>query len=166
MKLSNKQCVLAKPTKDNASAIFELLQLSPPLEVNSLYSYLLLCSHFSDTCVVAFSDEGEVVGFLSAYLVPSDPSRLFVWQVAVHKDFRRQNLAQRMLKELLTRKVSEKVNFIEATVMPSNIPSNKFFESLAKDLNTTLKKETFFSSELFGKESHEEEVLLSVGPLK
>ena len=51
------------------------------LDTNSAYMYLLFGSHFRNTSLVAHDAHGRVVGFIAAYVPPSDPDALFVWQV-------------------------------------------------------------------------------------
>ena len=60
---------------------------------STLYAYLLLAEHFSDTCVLAESAGGRIDGFISAYVLPDRPDVLFVWQVAVHARARGHRLA-------------------------------------------------------------------------
>src|SRR3546814_7464641 len=90
------------PHKTDASGIHRLISECPPLDLNSVYTYLLLSEHFSRTCIVA--GRGDTLdGFVSAYLPPERPGTLFVWQVAVHARARGQGLARFMLTELLQR---------------------------------------------------------------
>ncbi|MDD2638675.1 MAG: hypothetical protein PHO60_06890, partial [Methanothrix sp.] len=54
-----KEFVLRKPEVSDGAKIFNLVEICKPLDLNSVYSYLLLCHHFADTCVVAELD-GEI----------------------------------------------------------------------------------------------------------
>ena len=72
------------PSRKDGAALHRLISECPPLDLNSLYAYLLLAEHFSDTCVLAESAGGRIDGFISAYVLPDRPDVLFVWQVAVH----------------------------------------------------------------------------------
>lgn len=78
---------------------------------------------------------------------------------------RGQGLAIKMMMDILKRKETESVEFIETTVTPSNQASRSLFGKLASKLNTDLQKSTFFTSDLFGESNHEEELLLQIGPL-
>lgn len=142
----------------------ELVQRCPPLDLNSSYSYFLLCSHFAETCVVA-EREGATVGFLSAYRLPQAPQTLFVWQVAVDAQARGRQLAGRMLEDLLLRPACAGVQFIETTVSPSNHASRRVFERFAATHGAAWHEEVFLTPAHFGAESHEEEVLFRIGPL-
>src|SRR5690625_1261392 len=71
--------LLRSPVKEDGRFIHQLIRQCPPLDLNSIYTYLLLCEHFSQTCVVAEID-GRICGFVSAYRHPERTDVLFVWQ--------------------------------------------------------------------------------------
>lgn len=156
--------VLLRPQLEQGKAVHELVQRCPPLDLNSSYSYFLLCSHFADTCVVAEQD-GVTVGFLSAYRLPAAPHTLFVWQVAVDASARGRQLAGRMLEEVLRRPACSGVQLIETTVSPSNNASRRVFERFAAAHEAAWYEEMFLTPAHFGAEHHEEEVLFRIGPL-
>ena len=91
-----------RPEVADAPFIEKLVKDSPPLDLNSLYCYLILCAHFSRTSVVA-CDADAVCGFISAYLRPDEEDTLFVWQVAVDKKYRGKGVARSMLSSILNR---------------------------------------------------------------
>jgi L-2,4-diaminobutyric acid acetyltransferase len=154
--------LLRKPAADDGYEIHQLIAHSPPLDVNSVYSYYLLSDHFSDTCVVA-EHEGKVAGFLSAYRIPQREDTLFVWQVVVSTDLRGRHLASRMLDALLSRFDPDSVRYIESTVNPSNAASRGLFERLARQRGTTLSEDTFLEASAFGPAAdHESEILLRI----
>lgn len=161
---STANITLRKPTRDDGKRIHALVRECKPLDENSCYAYLLLCEHFADTCVVA-EDDGEVVGFISAYVPPNKPDSVFVWQVAVKSTARGLGLGGGMLVELLLRDACKPVQFLETTVSPSNAASARMFEKLADRMKTECVQEPFFGSDAFDGE-HEEEVLYRIGPLK
>jgi L-2,4-diaminobutyric acid acetyltransferase len=148
----------------DGAAIHRLISECPPLDLNSVYAYLLLCEHFRDTCVVAESGGGSIDGFVSAYIPPSAPHLLFVWQVAVHDRARGQRLARAMLHHLLRRPGLAHVRHLETTVGPDNQPSRRTFGGLASDLGAHLAEQPFFNRQLFGHADHDDEMLLKIGP--
>ena len=152
-----------KPEIPDARSIELLIRQSPPLDVNSLYCYLLLCAHFSQTCVVT-CDVTRICGFISAYIRPEQQDTLFVWQVAVQKEYRGKGIAGSMLFELLNRSYSRPLRYLETTVGPSNHSSKALFSSLAETLRTPLVQSVLFSADHFGQQVHEEEVLFRIGP--
>jgi L-2,4-diaminobutyric acid acetyltransferase len=152
--------------KTDGQAIHRLVAQCPPLDLNSLYAYLLLSEHHADTCVLAEDDAHEVLGFISAYIPPKHPDVLFVWQVAVHPLARGCGLARRMLWHLLERPASSAIQFIETTVGPDNAASRGVFAGLARQLQATCSDSALFEPELFGSAEHEEERLLRIGPFQ
>ena len=152
------------PTLADATAIHALVDRCKPLDLNSQYAYLLLSAHFAQTCVVAEIDE-RLAGFVSSYRKPTDPSVLFVWQVAVGPDARGQGLGLRMLSELMSREPCQHIRWIETTITPSNQASWALFESFAKRRGASCIQQPFFQAEHFGGIEHEEERLLRIGPL-
>lgn len=156
---------LRQPCVEDGAAMCDLVQETAPLDPNSCYAYLLLCTHFADTCVVAEND-GELVGFVSAYQPPTDPDALFVWQVAVKSTARGQGLAKTMIRSLLERDACQDVTFLEATVTPSNVASQTLFRSLAKAYRARCTETCWFPPDVLGSSEHEAEVLFRIGPLQ
>jgi len=152
-----------EPRVEDGLNIHGLVERSRPLDLNSLYGYLLLAEHFRETCVVAERD-GHLAGFISAYVHPSRKDTLFVWQVAVDEAVRKQGIGGRMLEHLVRRPSLSFVSYLETTVNPSNQSSRSLFESVAKRLRAPCTTATLFSEELFGDTDHEAEVLFRIGP--
>lgn len=155
---------LRAPRLNDGKAVHELIAASPPLDLNSSYSYFLLCSHFADTCVVAERD-GQVAGFLSAYLIPNDMHSLFIWQIAVDASLRGQGMAGRMLEAVLARPACAAVRALQTTVSPSNRASRRVFERFAEQHGLRMEQSVFLHSADFGAENHEQEILFHIGPL-
>lgn len=149
----------------DAGAIHALVARSRPLDLNSEYAYLLLCTHFADTCVIA-EVESRLAGFVSSYKKPTDDSVLFVWQVAVGLDARGRGLASRMLSELMSREPCRDIRWIETTITPSNHASRALFESFAKRHGAECVEQPLFQEEHFGGAGHEAERLFRIGPLR
>lgn len=155
---------LRAPVKQDGHAIHQLIKQCPPLDLNSVYTYLLLCEHFSHTCVVAEIDD-RVVGFVSAYVHPDHDDVLFIWQVAVHGRARGLGLGHKMLQALLSRPALQAVHYLETTVGPDNVPSRRMFHSLAADHSAPVRESALFESDLFGPGGHDDERLMRIGPI-
>ncbi len=160
----NRPIIIRKPQIEDGERIYHLVKQCKPLDINSLYGYLLICTHFDQTSVLAESNN-EIVGYISAYINPHHRKTLFIWQVAVHPDTRGRGLATKMIMDILNREYTDSVKFIETTVTPSNHSSMSLFQKIASQLDTNIQKSSFFTSDLFGKSNHEEELLLRIGPL-
>ncbi len=158
-----KEFGLRKPELSDGAKIFALVESCKPLDKNSVYSYLLLCHHFADTCAVAEFD-GEIVAFLSGYRPPDREEVFFVWQVAVDPKMRSQGLGKRLLHEVLRRTAVKGCRFLETTITPSNEASQRLFSTLARDLEARFTVASCFSEEHFGHENHEAEHLFRIGP--
>jgi len=154
---------LRRPHRADGPALHDLVARCPPLDLNSVYLYLLLAEHFPDTCVVA-EREGALAGMVTAYRPPGHDDRLFVWQVAVDPRARGEGLGLRMLTELLARAHLRDVRWVETTVGPGNRASRRLFAELATRLRTGLEESAFFDATLFGAGGHEAEPLLRIGP--
>lgn len=161
--LAAGQHTLRPPSRHDGYAIQQLISQCPPLDLNSVYTYLLMGEHFTRTCVVAEAPEG-IDGFISAYVHPEKHDTLFVWQVAVHERARGLGLGRRMLQALLQRSGLQRIKNIETTVGPDNRASRGMFSSLARALDTTISEQALFDAQLFGPQSHEDEQLLRIGP--
>jgi len=159
---------LGPPTPMDGPGMWRLACESRTLDVNSRYHYLLWCRDFAATSVVARSvgtGVAGLAGFISGYLRPDAEDTLFVWQVAVADDHRRQGLARRMLDHLVARLAPRGVRHVEATVEPGNLPSARLFESFAEGNGAKLTRDELFSAEMLGG-GHEAEILFRIGPLR
>jgi L-2,4-diaminobutyric acid acetyltransferase len=154
---------LRPPVSDDGISVFRLIQQCPPLDPNSIYCNLLQCSHFAGTSVAAVW-RGELVGFVSGYLVPERADTLFVWQVAVGKPARGKGLASSMLRHILNRSQCRGVSYIETTITESNEASWALFERLAQQLNAELKRSVMFDREKHFAGRHDTEMLVRIGP--
>lgn len=155
--------VLGAPGARDGAAIHGLVDACKPLDVNSVYAYLLLCEHFAETCVRA-ERSGRTVGFISAYRPPQKAEVIFVWQVAVAEEMRGQGLARAMLRELLSRPGLRDCRYLETTVSPSNEASRRVFYGFARELRARVTERVLFCEQDFGGENHEQEVLIRIGP--
>ncbi len=156
---------LREPIAEDGASVFDLISACPPLDTNSMYCNLLQSSHFSQTSVAAEMD-GNLVGFISGYVLPKQPDTLFIWQVAVGEKARGQGLASRMLRHILERDICKPVKYIETTITPDNRASWALFESLANKLNTQLNRSVMFDRQQHFAGQHETEMLVKVGPFK
>jgi L-2,4-diaminobutyric acid acetyltransferase len=157
------ETVLRMPNAEDGPALYDLIAACPPLDQNSRYCNLLQVTHFAGTAVVAELD-GALVGSITGYLKPEDPSVLFIWQVAVHERARGQRLATRMMDAIVDRPVCRDVRFMETTIEPGNAASWKAFEKFAEGRNAPTDQTLLFSRERHFAGTHGDEMLLRIGP--
>jgi len=163
--LEESVMLVRQPDARDGFAVHRLISRCEPLDPNSLYCNLLQCSHFTDTCAIAFGDAEAPVGFVSAYIPPGRGDTLFVWQVAVAPEARRQGLARRMIREILFRPICRQVAFLEASITKSNRSSWRLFLSLAEEFGSSHRTEPLFEANRHFENTHETETLLRIGPL-
>lgn len=169
--------VFRKPQLSDGDKVHALIQACPPLDTNSAYCNFLQVSHFSDTCVVA-ERNGEIVGFISAYIKPSDYNAslanqaeqdskptLFVWQVAVAENSRGCGLAYRMLHELLSRDCTANVTAVETTITEDNQSSWRLFQKLESEMGEKGNVSVFLDKQQHFADQHDSEMLFHI-PLK
>lgn len=154
------------PTVPDAAAMWRIVDSTPELDTNSPYAYLLVCSHFSSTSLVAEDPgTGDLAGFVASYRLPDQPDVLFVWQVAVHPGRRRQSIGLRMLAGLLRQAGNRGVRHVHATVTPSNLASGRLFRSFAAAVGAPCATTEQYHADLFPEGGHEAEVAYRVGPI-
>ena len=157
------ELTLRGPSVADAARIWSALPRIGGLERNTPYAYLLLCSHFASTGIVAELG-GELAGFILGYRPPTDPDAIFVWQVGVVPDVRGQGLASRMLDALLARPGCRDARWLSATVSPDNDASLALFKGFARHRGVPCQQTRCFDPPLFP-EPHPAEDLLRIGPL-
>ncbi len=153
------------PEVSDGAAVWSLLS-EAGLDRNSPYAYLLVCTDFAETSLIAEDDQGPV-GAVAAYRPPTRPEAVFVWQVGVADRGRGQGLARRMLHEVLALPANKDVRELTATVTPDNEASLRLFRGLARDLGVECREKPRFLAEHFPSEAgtHEPEHELAIGPL-
>lgn len=136
------------------------------LDQNSVYHYLIMCSHFRKTSMVAVAD-GVICGFVTGYILPGSQDTLFVWQVAIAEPFRGKGLGLSLLQRLFSVVRQKGCRYIESTITPSNQASISLFRALAKGVRGCfVLEDVFFKEDDFGGEGHEDEMLCRIGPVK
>jgi len=159
-----RQIEYRHPVLNDGLSLFNLVKASPPLDLNSVYYYYILCRDFSDTCVVAENNQ-QITGFISAYRKPREPSCLFVWQVAVTKESRGRQLASNMLEWLVDSMACNDMCVLETTITPSNHASLSLFKRFAEKRQANSHTSTFLDISQFGGQAHEAEVLFRITSL-
>lgn len=152
------------PRAQDAAAIWRLTRQREGGQHDSCYAYLLLCTHFADTSVVAAVGD-EVVGFALGYRLPLRPHETFVCQLGVAGQSANEALASRLLEELLARRACVDARFLCMTCDPRDAALRAVFEQLARRRGVRCAVEPCFSSALFA-EPHADEHLLRLGPLQ
>jgi len=160
---TTEKLLFRTPTKEDGADVWKLIKKTGNLDLNSAYCYLMLCEFFADTCVVAERNK-QIVGFISSFIQPNANDTLFVWQVAVDPSQQGNGLGKALLRELLKQSSGKGIQYVEATISPSNLPSTSLFKGLARDLSTKYESSECFSPNLFPEPGHEAEITYRIGP--
>ncbi|QIJ60673.1 diaminobutyrate acetyltransferase [Streptomyces sp. JB150] len=159
---------LRTPRPADAPAVWRLVRDSDILDTNSLYYYHLWFRDFAATSVVAETDDGQVIGFVTAYIRPSRPDTLMAWQSAVDPAHRAPGLATRMMHELADRAAGLGATCVETTVNPGNRAVALMLRRFAHERGLDVHTEVLFTAEDFagdeGHEAHPPEVLYRMTP--
>lgn len=154
-----------RPTARDGSDVWALVGDLKNLDDNSMYCNLLQCTHFADTCAVAEID-GEVVGWISGYLPPSEDDTLFVWQVAVAPAMRGRGVAKGLVRTLLERPACASVRRIQSTITRDNEASWALFGSVAEEFDAHMSRSAHFKRDLHFDGEHATEYLVEIGPIE
>ena len=119
-----------RPDKSDGAAVWETVEKSGALDLNSAYSYLMMAAYFPDTCRVAYRGR-RMAGFVLGFTPPRQPDTLFVWQIGVNPREQGRGLGKAMLLDLLATPACGHLRYLEATVTPSNTASERLFRGVA-----------------------------------
>lgn len=152
---------LRKPTAKDGADIWKLVRACRPLDENSMYCNLLQSDHFADTCVLA-EMAGEVVGWVSAYVMPNEPNTLFVWQVAVSEVARGQGLSGLMLQNIVNRPQCRGVTRLQTTITADNDASWALFRKFARLQGGELDVDPYYTQSLHFQDRHKTEFMVTI----
>lgn len=132
------------PKKEQGKLVHDLIKKTGGLDLNSLYYYYLICDHFKTTCAIALDEQGGVMGFISAFIPPENPSALFVWQAVVDKGHQGKGLSSSLLRFLVQHNAH--IKEIQTTIGPSNKASQGLFISFAHKNQWSLTQKNYLTS--------------------
>lgn len=158
--MSKADVQMRHPKLEDGTAIHDLVDACKPLDLNSHYLYLLQCSHFADTCVLA-TVNGELAGWVSGYIPPNQPDTFFVWQVAVGQNARGLGLGKRMINWVVSQQASG-IKQIHTSITPDNEASWGLFKSLGRDWGSELDTTDWFEKQPHFGGRHDTEVLVQI----
>lgn len=159
MSTSQHDLTLRHPSLTDGTAVFDLVDDCKPLDLNSHYLYLLQCSHFSQNCVVAFSNN-KLLGWLSSYLHPDHSETLFLWQLAVSKQARGFGLAKKMIDWIVAQQKG--IAKIHTSITADNEASWAVFRSVAKHWGVELTQHNWFDGQAHFSGRHDSEFLVEI----
>ncbi len=130
---------LMKLKKEAISEVMELLSSGKPYVLpHHDYVYWIMQEYFPSSNYVV-SDESRIIGFICA--LPSiDKKCYFIWQIVVDSDYRGKKIASLLVNRIIEEAKLKKFNKLELSISIENEASQKLFEYIAKEHNSTLKK--------------------------
>lgn len=149
------------PSSEDGMDVWDLIRKAGPLDENSVYCNLIQCDHFADTCIIA-ELEGEIVGWISAFIPPDTPDTLFVWQVAVGEAARGRGVAKKMLTQLFAREVCAGVVNLKTTITGDNNASWALFNSFADAMDAELDFEAHYERDTHFAGRHATEYMVTI----
>ena len=126
--------------KNDAEKVKKLLAKcgKPYVPPYNLYVYWMLERYLSKTCKVAEKDN-KVVGFVSG-MPDIERQVVFIWQLCVDKELRKQGIATGLLDALFQEARDMDYNYIELSITDSNNISQSFFQKYAEKKGLKLKE--------------------------
>ncbi len=100
------------------------------------YLYWILSNYYQSSCFVCEKSD-RLIGFVSG--LPSvDQSSVFIWQICVHPDYRRQDVANTLLRML--HEASEKNGFhhLQLSITRENSTSLRMFKKFSAENSLTI----------------------------
>lgn len=152
------------PSKSDGAKIWSIVKDSGKLDVNTPYFYATMSHWFSSSCMLVEDVHNNcLVGVIIGFRQPENPNTLFIWQITVAKEYRGQEIALKLVDKLAS---EADIQYVEATIAPSNAASRRLFEKWAAKQQAAIEKSEGFGVEIFPNEAHEQEDLYRIGPLK
>ncbi|WP_397544261.1 diaminobutyrate acetyltransferase [Roseovarius salis] len=161
---SSASLTFRAPTSGDGADVWDLIRKSGPLDENSMYCNMVQCDHFADTCVIAELD-GEIVGWISAFIPPDEPDALFVWQVAVGESARGRGVAKKMLDQLFERPACAEVTKLKTTITADNDASWALFNSFADNMDAELDHEPHYKEDAHFGGKHATEYMVTISDI-
>mmetsp|Transcript_13227 Transcript_13227/g.16343 ORF Transcript_13227/g.16343 Transcript_13227/m.16343 type:complete len:209 (-) Transcript_13227:233-859(-) len=150
---------------NDAKHMYRIAKESGVLELNTAYCYMAFVEHFGDDGCIIAERNADVVGYVKGYRPPTHKNTIFVWQIGVANTEQGRGLGKLLLTQLSYRLCYKYgVNYLEATVTPSNIISQKCFTGFARDIGVECIQSEYFTQNMFPNDGHEKEDLYRIGP--
>lgn len=125
----DKRLVIEKPEQKDFVNVFRFMAQSMPSECYAEHFYKIMLRYFGNTCFVA-RDSKTIIGFILGFYSQVHPDRYFLWQIAVLPTYQGMGIGKKLTLKMEQHLKKGKCRYIEVTVEPTNIPSQKLFESM------------------------------------
>lgn len=124
-----------------------------PLDVHTPYTYWVVCQFFHDSCFIV-EDDGKAVGSIMTIL---SANCLFIWQIGVLKEYRRQGISQLLYKSVFDYARINHIDKVALTVSSDNSISNIAIQQFCKHNGLVLELTGLCDIALPDEDFHEKE---------
>ncbi|SRR5258708_11608668 len=121
--------------------IRQFVNLCKPLTLHTPYTYWVLFTNFSESCLL-IEENNLIVGYISGIKSASLKNTFFIWQIGVRKEFRGKGYAQILIKTIIEVAKKQGCSKIQFTIEPENSISLNTFKNFAVKKNIAMKKLT------------------------
>lgn len=161
---SGSSITFRTPSAEDGAAVWRAVQQAGTLEPNTAYFYLIFCSDFCDTCLIA-EDGDDIAGVLIGYHPPTEPDTAFCWQIGVLPPWRGKGLGKHMLAAWLDLPANKHVQWLTATVANDNAASDQLFQGFASSRALACTVKPHFTADHFPA-GHSPEPMYRIGPIR
>jgi len=143
----------------DAPVLRKLASLCPPLDLHTPYTYWLLTFMYNDTCFILEVDD-KIAGFITSVY---SKNTLFIWQIGILPEFRRQGLSTALLKQVFTKADELGITKINVSIAEDNQSSNGSFQAFCREHGFTMQKASVAEiTDLITPEFKEKEVVFEI----
>lgn len=162
METNPQHPTIRRASAEDAPAIYRLVKECAAVDSNSLYMYAMWLKEFDGYNLVV-ENEGQIVAFVTAFSKPSQPERLFVWQLVARPRHGVPNLGVRLMSRLVDKARGQGMNAIEATISKQNRVILAVIRKVARLTGGTLSESLYLSKQwLSVDEPHDDEHLVTL----
>ncbi|MEC3915532.1 GNAT family N-acetyltransferase [Nocardia sp. CDC160] len=116
---------------DHIDDVIQLMQLGKPsISARTRSDYWLYASLFSSTCPLAIGEGDAIAGAIIAFRSQDDPADVYVQDVMIHPDYRRQGIARALLNSVQSRAEKWSCQRIYLTSEPENHTAHSAWTNL------------------------------------
>ena len=110
-----------------------LSQACPPLGLHTAFTYWVVAHFYCDYSFIAFDKNNEPAGYVICITKRDEPDLVYLWQIGVLPEHRRDKLAQELLETLYEKRIKASgITRLQVTITEENKPSNQLFRSFAE----------------------------------
>lgn len=118
-------------------AVRQVIDASESLDHHTDYTYWVALDQWPDLFLTAKA-ESRIVGFAFGIRNASNPERVFLWQIGVLSQYRRNAIATRLVGELCARASSQGASELWMTIADEIAPSLALFRKIAAGFGNAL----------------------------